>query len=298
MRTRQAPSPKTFVRTLFTLISHQAVWRAGIIAVAAAVVVGLYGGIPAINAQGAGVIYVDSDSTCSSDCGGSWATAHPSLQDALAATASGDEIWVAEGVYYPDEGAGQTNDARDSTFQLRDGVGIYGGFAGTERTRSQRDPDAHVTVLSGDIDRNDVTDSNSIVTDPANISGSNAYHVLTGSGVTTTTVLDGFIVTAGHADGAQVGTCGPACGGGLYNESGSPTLANVTFTANEARLSGGGMFNGISSSPMLTNVSFSGNQADSGGGMTNYYQSNSTLVNVSFHGNRSGTGGGGDRKYP
>ena len=35
------------------------------------------------------------------------------------------------------------------------------------------------------------------VTDPADIVGGNAYHVVTGSWVTTTAVLDGFTFTAG-----------------------------------------------------------------------------------------------------
>ena len=47
----------------------------------------------------AGIVYVDVDSTCSSSCGGSWAEAHPNLQDALATAVSGDQIWVAQGIY-------------------------------------------------------------------------------------------------------------------------------------------------------------------------------------------------------
>src|SRR5690606_2180019 len=77
------------------------------------------------------VIYVDADASPGGD-GSSWAAAYTSLQDALAVVEEGDEIWVAVGVYYPDEGSDQTDNARLSTFTIPSGVALYGGFAGTE----------------------------------------------------------------------------------------------------------------------------------------------------------------------
>ena len=50
---------------------------------------------------------MDDNASAGGD-GSSWATAHKYLQDALAIALSGDEIWVAEGVYKPDQGAGKT----------------------------------------------------------------------------------------------------------------------------------------------------------------------------------------------
>ncbi|MGD8753739.1 MAG: hypothetical protein PVG14_20080, partial [Anaerolineales bacterium] len=197
------------------------------------------------------------------------------------------EIWVAEGVYYPDEGAEQVDDVISSTYQLADSVEIYGGFAATETLRSQRDWEAHVTVLSGDLEQNDTTDAHGVVNDTSNIVGSNAYHVLTGSGVTSTARLDGFTITAGRADGNFTDSCGPACGGGIYNDGGSPALANGSFSGNVSAYYGGGMYND-DSSPTLTNVSFSGNRAGrDGGGMLNFHSS-PTLTNVSFSGNEAG----------
>ena len=105
---------------------------------------------------------------------------------------AGDEIWVAQGIYYP----GSASDARTVTFQLKSDVAIYGGFVGGESDRAERDWSANPTILSGDIDLNDVS-LNGVITDMTQISGSNAYHVVTGSGVGTTARLDGFTITAG-----------------------------------------------------------------------------------------------------
>ncbi|MBI1293415.1 hypothetical protein GC175_00470 [bacterium] len=241
-------------------------------------------------AQGT-IIYVDVDADGANN-GTSWANAYTSLQDALADASSGDQIWVAEGVYYPDDGDGQTDNARNSTFQLKNGVALYGGFAGTEGALILRDWVANVTVLSGDLDRNDTVDATGVVTDTANITGTNAYHVITDSGTDGTALLDGFTVTAGLANGAFVAPCGPQCGGGMYNSILSrPTLTNIFFSGNSAN-QGGGMYN-HTSFPTLTNVSFSGNSANEGGGMYNT-ASNPTLTNVSFSSNSAnGNGGGG-----
>ncbi len=192
------------------------------------------------------------------------------LQAALDIATDGDQIWVVEGTYNPTVPAG-----REATFQLISGVAIYGGFIGTETSLSERDWETNVTTLSGDIgSEGDDTD--------------NSYHVVTGSGTDATAILDGFTITAGNANGAL--TSGFDIGGGMYNESGSPSLTNVDFTNNFAQ-SGGGMYNYLSN-PTLTNVSFVGNNANFGGGMYNV-QSNPNLSNVSFTNNLSQGDGGG-----
>ncbi|MCP4165094.1 MAG: hypothetical protein GY759_04270 [Chloroflexi bacterium] len=89
------------------------------------------------------ILHVDSDSTAVAPDGGSWASAYSNLQDALAAASpdAGEtvEIWVAEGVYYPDEGSGLSDGDVAATFHLKNNVALYGGFAGTEGDRSERD---------------------------------------------------------------------------------------------------------------------------------------------------------------
>ncbi len=233
------------------------------------------------------VLYVSPDGT-SRTCD-SWENAC-GLQTALFAARAGDEIWVQAGIYRPAE------DTRSSeaTFQLKSGVRIYGGFAGTETIRDQRDWETQITVLSGDLAGDDTTDPNGVVTDTADIVGPNAYHVVTGSGVISTAVLDGFIITAGYASVTPPANHG--YGGGMFNWTGSPTLNNLIFSGNTAGkgaayYGGGGMFNINSSNPILTNVTFVANTAGSGGGMYNH-DSDPTLIGVVFKDNRALDSGG------
>ena len=94
-------------------------------------------------------IFVDDNASDGGD-GGSWASAHKYLQDALAVAEYGDEIWVAEGTYKPDQGAGKTCRRSDISFYLVNGVGMYGGFLGRNQSRSAGDNNQ--TILSGEID--------------------------------------------------------------------------------------------------------------------------------------------------
>jgi predicted outer membrane repeat protein len=237
---------------------------------------------PASAVRAGGVRFAAPDGLSSGSCL-SWANAC-TLQHALEVAVSGDHIWVKKGVYYPGVN-------RADTFTLKNGVALYGGFAGTETMRDQRNWQTYLTILSGDIDHNDTdTNSNGII-EPwlgDSINGNNAYHVVTGGGTNSSAVLDGFVITAGQANGSP---WPKNIGGGMYNFSSSPTLTNVTFSGNSAGF-GGGMGN-ESSSPTLTNVTFNGNSASYGGGMENYFSSNPRLTNVTFSGNSAGSAGGG-----
>ncbi len=249
----------------------------------------------------------------------SWGAAC-TLQTALGIAASGDEVWVKAGVYKPGASPG-------NTFTIPPGVAVYGGFAGAETFRAQRDPAANVTVLSGDIDNNDVVDANGADTDTTKIVGSNSAVVVTmnataGSKVVSDTVLDGFTITgAGSFAGLwcfnaeSFAECSPTLsnltfsgniGRALLDDAvaaasiSSPTLTNVTFSGNSGP-GGSAMFNqaasGTVSSPTLTNVTFSGNHSSSiGGAMFNQAggggTSSPTLTNVTFSGNSAATDGG------
>ncbi|MHC4751443.1 MAG: hypothetical protein ACYTFW_16420 [Planctomycetota bacterium] len=147
------------------------------------------------------IIYVDKNSTGAND-GSSWADGYNFLQDALADANSADkpvEIWVAQGTYKPSEGlvAIPEFDWRTATFQLINGVAIYGGFPSGGAEFAQRDPNLYETILSGDLGENDIE-----VGDPCDLltemtRAENSYHIVIGKDVNEIAVLDGFTIKSG-----------------------------------------------------------------------------------------------------
>lgn len=183
----------------------------------------------------ADVRYVDASAMGAAD-GSSWADAFVDLQAALAAALPGDELWVAAGVYTP----GPPGDAL-SSFQLREGVGLYGGFSGVETSRAQRDWAANETVLSGDVGGDDTFDSPGGWPDNYRLHTANSGHVVVGSGVGASAVLDGFTVTLGAYGPAGTPSGDPLLyGSGLYAVAGSPTISHCRFVRNLGAFGPGG----------------------------------------------------------
>ncbi len=99
------------------------------------------------------VIYVDADANGAND-GTSWINAYEYLQNALAVALASDEVRVADGTYKPDANAANPDGTanRIATFQLINGVAIYGGFAGYWASDpNERNTELYETILNGDI---------------------------------------------------------------------------------------------------------------------------------------------------
>ncbi|RYD51404.1 MAG: T9SS type A sorting domain-containing protein [Sphingobacteriales bacterium] len=231
------------------------------------------------------VLYVDGSRPDNSGSGYGWASAKKDVQAAINAVAAGGEIWVKGGTYLPTEdpsGNAAPSDLRDKTFYLTTkDVKLYGGFSGTETTRSQRNPAIHVTTLSGDLDTAGVTND--------------AYHVVVMLTRSQACVLDGFTIRGGRATGSgtSASTYDQSKGGGIYNTNGSlATVSNCILTANTASSDGGGFYNANSSSPTVTGCIFSANTAANGGGMMSTNSSNATLTGCVFSANSATNGGG------
>jgi len=122
------------------------------------------------------------------------------------------------------------------------------------------------------------------------IDGTGFFHVVRCvSGEGPDTVLDGFTITGGNADGSFP----DSLGGGMYNSESSPTVTNCTFI-NNAASRGGGMTNTSNSDPTVTYCTFTGNTATQrGGGMHNISNSSPTVTNCTFSGNSASDSGGG-----
>ncbi|HQU82790.1 MAG TPA: choice-of-anchor Q domain-containing protein [Pyrinomonadaceae bacterium] len=81
-------------------------------------------------------------------------------------------------------------------------------------------------------------------------------------------------------------------GGGIYNENpGNLTVKNSTISANRLPLQGGGIFS-LNGTVTLANSTFSGNQADEGGGLF-FSNGNVSITNCTIAFNSAPDGGGG-----
>ncbi|MFK7948468.1 MAG: LamG-like jellyroll fold domain-containing protein [Saprospiraceae bacterium] len=230
-----------------------------------------------LNVSFATVYYVDDDAAGGGD-GLSWATAYDDLQTAIDAASSGDEIWVAKGIYYPTKDKTgsiplSAND-RTKTFYIDKAISIYGNFDGDETSTAERvftlvNPvtatSADITILSGNLSttgENDLNLNGNIYLSTG-LGLDNSYTVVH---INSACQINGCFITAGNATKSS-GMNEEVSGGGIYVESDNAIIAITSVTGCLASLNGGGMY--INKDYLSSSCSFFGNAAAYGGGIYN-----------------------------
>ncbi len=236
--------------------------------------------LPGSGPPAATVIFVDACAAPGGD-GTGWASSFRFLQDALAVASDPEsgisEIRVAGGLYKPD---------RHTTFQLRSGLALRGGYAGFGAADpDERDPARYETILSGafedisdsdcclshttpgcdcygcevpvcaalpsccDIEWDDLCAALAAALCPHMCSGGSLPHnsrLVTTSGTDETAVLDGLTITGARNN--------------VYNDNGSPTIIDCVIT-------GAGhyqIYNINGSAPSVTGCTFCGDEGGRG----------------------------------
>jgi len=171
------------------------------------------------------------------------------MQAGINAASSGWDVWVAQGTYV-------------ERITHKSGAGLYGGFAGTETVREQRNWAGNKSIIDGN-------QQGTVVTIP--------------SGATASTIVDGFTIQNGSA-------------GGIRCSSASATIVNNILTLNRAGGAGGGLYAWGASVTLVGNV-FVRNSAAQGAALYYYNSASGTIANNTIVGNSATTDGGGMYVY-
>ena len=244
--------------------------------------------------------YVKPTATGTGD-GSSWDNASGDLQKMIDDLADNNvsqqagEVWVAAGTYKPQSQliSGMNYSA---SFRMRDGISVYGGFAGGETSKQERAKGTmpwdftNETILEGAYYESKLAWTNSKWT-----VGSDSRHVvwfapMSGeSDFTRITTLDGVTVQGGYAQGnTGLDDFKTDCGGGVYMDGANTYLTNCIVKENYATADGGGVYlkNGRIETSLIYN-----NNADANGGAV--YVDNRGLVLRSMLSNNSALNGAG-----
>lgn len=228
------------------------------------------GSISALTLGDPKIIFVKKTAVGPTHDGSSWDYAYQTIQQAINAAVSGDEIWVAADTYY-------------ERIALKNGVGLYGGFTGsTETQRNQRDWETNETIIDGQ-------DGNSVVTAGSTITSS-------------TTTIDGFTIQNGTSTSSgggiyciqsspliknnKITSNNAAYGAGIYANCNTyaPTIEDNRIESNAASSVGGGIYLTGTSGPTVQRNTITSNSSTnattgSSGGMYIYGAPASVLYN-------------------
>lgn len=207
--------------------------------------------------------------------GSSWGNASGDLQkmiDELAAVDAPGEVWVAAGTYRPTtqiiEGVQYA-----ASFRMRDGIDVYGGFAGTEPSKADRVKGSmpwiytNETILLGaDYEDGSATWANN----QWNVTSSSRHVVwfapMSGEeDFKSVTVLDGVTIKGGAANGGEGLTdFATDKGGGVYMGL-NATLQNSIVTENTSKGNGGGVY--VNAGRVVSSLIYNNSAATDGGGV-------------------------------
>ena len=140
------------------------------------------------------IIYVNKNAT-GNFTGNSWEHAYTTIQHGISCTASGHDVWVANGTYY-------------ENLVVPNNIRLYGGFKGTETSLGQRNIQLNATVIDG----------------------SNVGRVVFCQG--DNTVIDGFTIKNGKL--AETGSTVDRAGAGILVLQADCTIRNNIITDNYA----------------------------------------------------------------
>ena len=234
--------------------------------------------------------------------GTSWTNASGDLQKMIDELADNNpqnlagEVWVAQGTYAP-QAQLISGTAYSASFRMRDGISVYGGFAGTETTKQDRQKGTmpwdytNVTILEG------------AYYNHANLQWNNNKWTLTSdsrhvvwfapmaneAAFGRVTILDGVTIQGGYAQGGTgLDDFKTDRGAGVYMDGANTYLTNCIVKENYATGNGGGVY--LKDGRVQTSLIYN-NNADADGGAV--YVDNTGLVHRSMLANNSAYNGAG-----
>lgn len=177
-----------------------------------------------------GQIFVNLNATGNNN-GTSWINAFNNLQIALDGASNKNQIWIATGTYYP----GQSGDSKNTTFHISKGVELLGGFIGTEVNATERNITENPTILSGDLNRDDIIDNFE-----SNRNDNVWTVMLVENRSANISVFDGLTFRSGHSNGNN--ELHEASNGGGLLLYGPALVRNCSFTQNYSNKRAGALY--------------------------------------------------------
>ena len=205
----------------------------------------------------AATYYVDgTNGKATPTAGTSWSDAYKDIQDAIdkaqsvsATAATANSVFVKAGTYDLTE-----------PIQLKKGVFLYGGFAGTETALESRDIAKNATILNG-ATITTVTSASVVMCFSQNDDGTMVVSNGTKMAASDDTRIDGFTITGGKGNNDLKNKVAKY-GGGMYIRGASPIIANCTFKENISGTGGAISINSGKAQPVIINCRFENNESN------------------------------------